>query len=200
MIDMNMIVGWMFAVVTALSPQDPTAVNQEDPEARSARMSSIAQDIAEVVFDESEDPLFSGYRGREKSAIFVATWAAHESNHFEKSVDVGTKRGDNGSSWCLMQRHIGRGKTPEGWSGKDLVNDRKKCILSGYRVMKYSWRTCRGPELARGAMYISGRCNWAVGQSVTRSQHALRLFKEYNLESYVKSIEAPSFDPLLNID
>lgn len=184
MIEINTLVGWMLSVVLTLAPARALLVSKEDPRENAARLASISRDIVEVVFDESEEPLFPGPRGREKSAVLVATYASHESGYFNRGVDLGTKRGDGGASWCIMQMHIGGGKTQEGWTGKELIEDRKKCIRAGYRVMRSAWKTCKGPDEDRMAAYISGKCDVAVDQSRGRYRHAMSLLKAHSLAAY----------------
>lgn len=185
MIGMNTLVGWMFSVVLTLAPPTSPYAKGEDPAERAVRLQSIAEDISEVVFDADEEPLFPGPSGHEKSAVFVATYAAHESGQFFKGVDDGTKRGDSGSSWCIMQMHIGRKKTLEGWTGPEIIQDRRKCVRAGYHVMKIAMKKCKGSEESRMAAYISGSCDKAVGEAKKRYRHAIQVFKTNTLDKFV---------------
>lgn len=190
MIEINTLVGWMLSVVLTLSQSKHPTTPAEDAIERLVRMESISKDIIDVVFDPAEEPLFPGPRGREKSAVFVATYASHESGRFNKNVDLGKARGDGGSSWCIMQLHIGAGKTAEGWTGKELIADRQKCVRAGYHVMRSAMKMCKGPEEHKMAAYISGRCDVARTQSQERYKHAMRLFKGNSLAAYSKGREA----------
>jgi len=187
MIETKVLVGWMLSVVLTLAPTRLASITKEDPQERADRLASISNDIVDIVFDGEEQPLFSGPRGREKSAVLVATFASHESGFFSRGVDLGTSRGDGGSSWCIMQLHIGKGRTAEGWTGPDLIADRKKCVRSGYHIMRSAIKMCGGPEEDRMAAYISGRCDVAVAQSQDRYRHAMKLLRGHGLASYQKA-------------
>jgi hypothetical protein len=155
----------------------------ETVEQTEARYHSIAEDIATVVWNPSLPPLFSGVDGRAKTASVVESIMSYESG-FRRDVDFGlgaAGKGDGGHSWCLMQVRFdhdgdrtatwnkvkGRFKMqgdPEdelvqGWTGEELVQDRKKCIEAGYRVMKVSFSMCRSlPVSAWLRAYASGNC------------------------------------------
>jgi len=116
------------------------------------RYAAIASDIAEVT-DEyaSED--------RAKRSLLILSIAFWESG-FDEAVDRGTRRGDHGRSWCIMQINIGRGRTPEGWSGSDLVADRKLCVRSALHRIEESLRACAAlAEPLRLGLYVRGRCS-----------------------------------------
>lgn len=141
----------LFPLVKELAVLD----NTEDALEREMRLWNISQDISYVVEqEEAQNPW--------PTAVTIATWAASESLGFKKSVDIGDQRGDSGRSWCIMQVHVPKGITPQGWSGKELVEDRTKCIKAGIDVMKWSYKVCKSnPEKLRLAAYASGRCDWA---------------------------------------
>lgn len=192
MIYTQVLTSWLLSILVSLSPLDKKVEprDYEGSYTKELRLESISRDIVSVVYDEEEKPLFAGPDGREKSAIFVATWASHESGGFAKTVDDGTKKGDHGSSWCIMQLHIGKGKTVEGWTGKELIEDRRKCIRSGYRVMKQSWNTCKGDPSERMAAYISGRCDVSRTDSRFRYGHAMKIYKKNSFRSFFADYEA----------
>ena len=160
---METLIAWMVAVMLAAAPHytshTPEAV--ETPAEMQERYTEIARDIATVVYDPEETPLFQGARGRERSAATVLSIAFFESS-FRKAVDknIGKEaRGDHGRSWCLMQLNIGNGKTVDGWTGPELIEDRTKCIRSAYRYIKMSFGSCRGmPFEDRLSAYASGKC------------------------------------------
>lgn len=191
MIYSQILIQWMMSVMLALSPLDKQSDSREYESSyeKELRLESIAWDITSVVYDDNEKPLFPGADGREKSAVFVATWAAHESGGFAKAIDEGRRKGDNGSSWCIMQLHIGAGKTAEGWTGSDVIRDRRKCIASGYRVMKNAWGMCQGDPSERMAAYISGRCDVSRDSSRTRYMHAMSLHRKYSLRKFAELSE-----------
>jgi len=190
MIDLNVLAGWMMSILVSLSPLNMKTYNPNDAETpveKKERLESIAHDIVDVTFDENEKPLFQGPNGRYKSAVLMATWASHESGAYRKSVDTGSNRGDRGGSWCIMQLHIGeKGKTTEGWTGKDLVTDRKKCILAGYHVMRSSINTCKNvPESEAMAAYASGNCEIGLNISRNRYKHMTSVLLAHPFQKYL---------------
>jgi hypothetical protein len=147
------IVTWLVAAMFAWTPAK---------EADRARYTEIANDIAAVVYDPQEQPLFSGDDARAKTALVLASIAAHESV-FRADVEDGRARGDGGTSWCFMQLHIGSGKTVEGWTGKDVTSDRRLCFRAGLHVAKESFRMCNGsPANEMLSAYASGQCGRSV--------------------------------------
>lgn len=188
MVNLNVLGNWLFAAMVSMTPK--TAIGSEQPEIRNERLQSIAQDIVSVVYDEKELPLFSGVNGKEKSAIFIATWAAYESGWFHKGVDGGSRRGDSGRSWCIMQLNIGKGKTVEGWTGPELVDDRKKCIRAGYHIMKSSMKMCRGSERDGITAYMSGNCKVGLEHTRKRYDYAMKVHKSNALQIFLKRLES----------
>jgi hypothetical protein len=123
-----------------------------------ARYESIARDAASVAFDETEEPLFSGTVGRAQTALLMLAIASYESN-FQQAVDEGSRRGDHGGSYCLMQVHVGDGMTPEGWTGKQLVENRQLCFRAALHILHHSFSMCRAlPIEDRLSAYASGHC------------------------------------------
>jgi hypothetical protein len=162
------IVTWLVAAMFAWTPAR---------EADRARYTEIASDLASVVYDPAEEPLFSGDDGRARTAALLASIAAHEST-FREDVENGKARGDGGGSWCFMQLHIGAGKTPEGWTGADLTSDRKLCFRAGLHNARESFRMCKGhPTTERLSAYASGQCGplavskAMVGRAIAYSEH-----------------------------
>jgi hypothetical protein len=126
------------------------------------RYESIAKDIASVALDPNEPPLFGGPQGRAETALYVTAIAFYESGGFRRDVDAGVgkrSRGDGGRSWCIMQINLGEGLTAEQWSGRDLVQDRQKCIRAGLGRIRESYALCRTlPFTDRLSGYTKGRC------------------------------------------
>lgn len=198
----QVIVSWLLSVMTTMSPLPPasdTHVNGETAAEKQARFESIAQDIQEVIWDENETPMFQGADGREMSAIFVTTYAFYESS-FRKSVDKGTKLGDSGRSWCLMQLNLGKkGKTAEGWTGQDLVEDRKKCIRAGYHVMRRAMGACsKLPMAERMASYVSGNCDTKREVAAFRYRRAMSLHSKFPLKKFLADAKKQTTVSLLN--
>ncbi len=123
-----------------------------------ARYESIARDFAAVAFDEKEQPVFTGDMGRAKTALLMASIASFESS-YRADVDDGRTTGDHGQSFCLMQVRVANGKTAEGWTGQDLVQDRKKCLRAALKRIRISFEWCHDRVLEdRLAGYTSGSC------------------------------------------
>lgn len=155
---------WLYVILTLLSPPErrPSWVDREGPAAETlaeahVRYASIAADMQAVVW--SEPPLPG--RTHAETAALVASVAFFESG-FRKDVDFGVGkygRGDNGGSWCLMQRHVGK-------DGEYLVQDRRRCLREGLRVMRQSLAACG--DLSA---YTNGHC--VKGDKSARNRQAL---------------------------
>lgn len=121
------------------------------------RYESIARDFASVALDGAEEPAFTGEFGRAKTALLMASIASWESG-YRADVDDGRTTGDHGQSYCIMQVRV-IGKTREGWSGKDLVSDRQKCVRVALRHIRESFRWCSAlAQEDRLAGYTVGSC------------------------------------------
>lgn len=199
----KLFITWLVAFMTQFAPPGrPTWV----PEAKEtkieaeARYESIAQDIQTVISE--EEPLFKGPQGRIKTASVILSIMFHESG-FRKDVDLGAgkqAKGDGGNSVCMMQLNIGKGRTfswntkklrpalpadppdevMEGWTAKDVLADRKKCIRAGYRIIKLSFGATSGlPALEWLRVYASGRSDAGSKESRSRMGLALKYFGEH---------------------
>lgn len=199
----KLFIAWMVAFITQFSPPGrPTFV----PEAKEskieaeARYESIAQDIQTVVSE--EEPLFKGPQGRIKTASVILSIMYHESG-FRKDVDLGVgklSKGDGGKSVCMMQLNIGDGRTfswntkknrvalpadpkdevSQGWTAKEILADRKKCIRAGYRIMKLSFAaTSAMPPVEWLRVYASGKSDAGSKESRSRMGLALKYFGEH---------------------
>jgi hypothetical protein len=164
------VVSYLVAAMTAWVPVHAHAEPKEDTV---ARYDAIAHDAIQVAFDESEAPLFGGPTGRTQTALLMLAIASLESS-YQKAVDDGTKVGDHGKSYCLMQIRVGPGLTADGWSGWDLVNDRTKCFRAGLHILRGSFQACRNLELRdRMSAYATGRCTPGEEKSRLRVGRAL---------------------------
>jgi hypothetical protein len=167
---------YIVTAMVAWMPLKAHSYREGEEEAR-ARYEAIAHDIATVALDEAETPLFAGEDGRTQTALLVASIASFES-HFRADVDLGQKRGDNGISWCVMQVQV-HGKTTEGWTGKDLIDDRTKCIRAGLHLIQYSFNWCKSQPLRHKLSgYTMGTCG-ADPASETRVGRAVKWMKEH---------------------
>ena len=154
---MDSLVSYLVAAMLAWVPAYAHAP-KESPDQVHERYGSIAHDLAEVALDESESPLFNGADGRTETALLMLSVASFESS-FSKRVDDGSRRGDRGSSYCLMQIHVGHAFTREGWNGQQLVDDRKLCFRAALHLLQNSFSACRSLQVDdRLSAYASGHC------------------------------------------
>ena len=154
---MESLVSYLFAAMLAWVPAQAHAPLETRDQAMQ-RYESIARDAASVALDDNEQPLFEGQDGRAQTAVFMLAIASYESS-FNKQVDEGSRRGDHGNSYCLMQIRVGLGATREGWSGRQLTEDRKRCFRSALHLLQASFSACRNLPLDdRMSAYASGHC------------------------------------------
>jgi hypothetical protein len=194
------VVNWMTRRV-ALDARTYYEDAEETPEERLSRYEEISAAVVDVAYDEDVRPLFRGANGRTKTAAFLLAIMYHESS-FLKHVDLGIGKyaqGDAGKSWCMMQVMLsGEGKTMPwnvaedrlprqgdkkediflGYTGPELIADRKACLLSGLRVLRVSLATCRANTLTHKlAAYTSGSCDKGLDASAVRVNTALRMYQ-----------------------
>jgi hypothetical protein len=199
-------VEWMVGFMTKHAPPGrrtfyPEA--QETKEEALVRYNGIANAIVDVVYDPTRKPLFGGSTGRARSATVILALMLFESG-FMKNVDFGAGkfgRGDGGRSWCLLQINIGAGRTLkwntkydrvpkmgddpadifEGYTGPELVADRKKCVGEAYKALRLSFNACQSMQLPvdqKLRVYGSGNCNGAVKESRLRMRAAIKFWDE----------------------
>ena len=200
---MDLIITWIMTFIVTQAPVNrplPMAA-RETPEDATARYGAIAKDIAEVVYDPTEAPVFKGPLGRLKTAAVIQSIMMYESS-FKRDVDLGAgtmARGDHGASWCMMQILLSPPKKDgstqtrilldsqggfsyaydgvSGLGGDDLIHDRKSCIRAGLHIMRASFRACQNsPALHSLAVYASGSCEKGLPQSEQRMGLAMRWF------------------------
>jgi hypothetical protein len=154
-VDMESLVTYLVAAMTAWVP---VHAQPDSPEETASRYASIARDVVTVAFDEAEEPLFPGADGRAQTALLMLSIASFESA-YRKTVDQGIRRGDHGRSFCLMQIRVGDGTTREGWTGRQLVTDRRMCFRTALHILHGSFNVChRLPIEDRMSAYATGRC------------------------------------------
>jgi hypothetical protein len=154
---MDSLVAYLVAAMIGWVPLHAHLPSESVNDARD-RYESIARDVVSVAFDESESPIFSGPEGRTQTALLMLSIASYESGYQEK-VDDGRVLGDHGHSYCLMQVRVGKGVTREGWSGHDLVTDRRLCFRAGLHILRTSFGACRAlPVDDRLSAYATGHC------------------------------------------
>jgi hypothetical protein len=179
---MPLVVPYLVAAMSAWVPPRPADL---------PRYEAIAADVAEVAFDDAEVPAFEGDFARERTALLLLSIASLES-FYRADVDRGDVRGDHGTSWGIMQIHIGDARTKEGWSGKELVADRKKGIRVGLRLVRNSLAWCsRLPLADRLSGYTKGRCE-KDSYSRARFSRADNWWKKNSFADFMAQLSAAS--------
>ncbi len=147
----------------------------EEPAAQLVRRENIARAAWTVAHDPHEPALFGGPQGRAKTALFMLSIASFESG-YHRRVDNGEKRGDKGNSSCLMQvwTPCRSCRTPDGWTGDDLVASHERCFRAGLHALAMSLERCahlKGSD--KFSLYTNGQCTtgaWAARHRVARAE------------------------------
>jgi hypothetical protein len=177
---MESLVTYLVAAMVAWVPQYAHSPS-ESPADVQARYESIARDLASVVVDPSETPLFAGRDARTQTALLMLSVASFESS-FRKSVDDGRGRGDGGGSYCLMQIRVGHGVTREGWTGDQLIHDRTLCFRAALHMLRSSFGVCHSyPVEDRLSAYATGHCFLDAGVSRSRIGRARTWWSQHTL-------------------
>jgi hypothetical protein len=206
MLALETVTAWILSLIMTSAPPGRKIYydeGQETIEEATARYESIAEDVIAVVYDPATIPLFKGSTGRARTVSVILSIMLHESS-FMRHVDYGLgkySRGDNGQSWCLMQLRIGNGRTMrwdtvrgrpaaigdhsegifEGYTGEDLVSDRKICIREGLKVLAVSFGGTYGLPLEdRLRVYASGSRDKGGDASHNRMNLAVKWFNKYH--------------------
>lgn len=182
---------WLLLAMSIWAPPPKYPVG-ETKEQHALRREQIAHDFYDVAAEPLERPLFAGPRGRLLTAAFMLNWIVEESGGYHLFVDNGKWRGDskdntfNGTSWCLGQHNIGGGRTPSwnikhyrvalptdppeeveiGYTGPELVKNRKKCARATLRAFHHSVQECKKHNIQSTttidpdtfSVYASGKC------------------------------------------
>lgn len=199
---------WLLSTMTAISP--PARPGLIIPEARETQVEAEARykEIAEAIVDGSlqTKSLFKGEHGLSKTMMFVATVFYVESG-YRRDVDLGLGRArlgrlgvnDHGRSWCMGQINLGKRSisdpdqpgvtidtsattTKEGWTGKELLEDRVKCVVTTINRARQSFGACYSlPREHWMAAYAAGTCNSESGQRSSRTRMSMfaRLLKNH---------------------
>lgn len=165
---------WLASLVLMMYPPNKMHPNDLDKqEEYKTHVNEVVKDIQEIIYDPNHKSWFGGRWGRAQEAALTTIIAAEESGGFNPDVESGKVRGDSGASWCLMAMNIGRGRTSEGWTGPELIADRKKCITAGVNAMQRSMNSCRKFGMLSGlSPYNTGRCIRNERISVSRISRA----------------------------
>lgn len=208
MVDLSVVTAWIFSVMTSLFP--PAMLAQQEvfiPEANESvaqveeRYRGWSEAIAKEVY-ENENILYKGAEGKKKTVALVLAIMKYESG-FRRDVDLGIGRerlakigwNDHGRSWCMMQINLGKKpylrngtwvedsavNTEEGFSGRDLLADRGKCVKAGINILRKSMSTCRHlPAKDWLRAYASGTCDNGGYQSESRMRLSWRILEKYS--------------------
>jgi len=178
------VVAWVLAaslswlpvpVVGQPGPFSKSALNGETPDAYLARREAIARDAVAVAFDPAEAPVFDGPTARADTALLMMAIARFESG-YDLLVDDGRVVGPMGES-CVMQVMVdaaykkGVGMiTREGWTARELVLDRQKCMRAALHKLQVSRSICTDAKHPQNAshkalvgadafgLYVGTRC------------------------------------------
>jgi hypothetical protein len=154
--------GWLLSIMlTAVPPghRSEPAEARESKEQAIARYTAIADAMARVALDPKEQPLFTGEDAREKTALLMLTISLYES-HWRRDVDYGLGRQAKRRYRCLMQIAVPTGKTPEGWTGRDLVKSRERCFRRALHILQRGRKHCADHgKRAFLNHYASGYCD-----------------------------------------
>jgi hypothetical protein len=132
---------------------------REPVEEAERRYESIAEDLAAIVSDQNEPPVFNGPAGREATAILLSAIAWHESA-FRRDVDAckgARSKGDDGRSLGLLQ--VMAGPNHEGYSADEICSDRRLALRLGLHVLRRAKENCsKGGPRSWLQSYASGGC------------------------------------------
>ena len=178
-------------VINFFAPADsPHYVMKETTQEALDRYESIARDAEEVVFSQDEKPIFDGPSARVKTLAVMLAIDSYESG-FRKDVDIGKTRGDSGNSVCLAQINLGGGTVSvkqdgtieygakDGWTGKDLVTDRKKCFRVQLAVLRSSFACQNSDQNGKLMLYASGSCEKGYAASRNRMTRATKIIDQF---------------------
>jgi Transglycosylase SLT domain len=155
---------WILSLMLGLQPRAPWLASYED----------TAKAIATVVT--AEVPLFTGERGREKTAALMVALAWAESRFNPGAV------GDHGLSVGLYQMSSANLPSPEGYRRADLLGHPIASSEVALHMLRQSFAVCAARPLnERVAWYASGDSYCQRGQSESRYRMglAMRAFTKY---------------------
>jgi hypothetical protein len=197
----ELIIIWLIAAMNGFSPAHrdhfvPEA--QESYAQADARYRELAEAVVDVTFDPEEKSIWGGPTGRSRTALFLLFKWNMESG-FRRDIQTGAGRerlastglNDHGRSWCLGQlnlgmvlKKVGDGKwvydshqtTPEGWSGRELLDDPRKCARATLHTLLRTMGSCSHlPWEQRLAAYAAGTCDSKKGQEISEAR--MKYFK-----------------------
>lgn len=198
---LKMVHTWLVAIVLTMFPVERVEPNDVAAQETYRRhVDEVVTDIVAVAYDPTETPEITGDHARALTAAMITVIAAGESGGFNRTVELGHARGDGGKSWCLMQMNIGSGRTDEGWTGPDLISDRRKCLRSGMRAANRSIKSCSRWGLLSGlSIYDTGKCVKNEKISVSRMGRVLNTSR-VGVPVDVEVFESPDLEQVLDQD
>jgi hypothetical protein len=154
------LLGIMVASVAPGRARFPKEAVESEADGR-VRYAALARGLADVTLDSAEQPLFDGPNGRARTAALLLALSYHESA-WRRDVDLGLGGQAHPRYFCVMQVAV-RDRTPEGWTGADLVAERERCFRAALHILERSRGSCRdsGPD-AWLRIYTSGHCHQGV--------------------------------------
>lgn len=188
---MEPFIAYILALMIAASPIKETQTwggITETREEKQARFKETAQQLAEVIRDAKHLP----YDPYMSAAAAVAIWQ-HESA-LALAVDKGLGkhgRGDAGRSFCMAQIQLGTKKTKEGWSGEDLLEDRKKCFALQIRYMAGSVALCT----KQGMPPEHALSSYTMGICFPDKKSKIRFETAHKLARKIPRPKGPAFPP-----
>lgn len=200
--EIQKVTDWVLSFMISVAPPGRKIYypeGQETEEEALTRYRSIAADLVRVVYDPNVKPLFTGPNGRSRTLAVMLSVMFHESS-FMRHVDYGLgkyARGDSGKSVCMMQLYVGAGRTMrwnvvhdrpvkwndpvseirDGYTGDEILQDRKLCFREGIKVLQLSFGGTRGMSLDdRLRIYASGSPDKGALASRNRMRLAMSWF------------------------
>jgi hypothetical protein len=177
-VNVDLLAAWLLSIMLSASPPGKSRHPAEAIESAAqgkARYAAIARAIAQVSHDPKEAPLYQGSQARAKTAALLLAISYHEST-WRRHVDlgIGPRALGGGRYWCMMQIAVPKGKTAEGWTGRQLVQNRERCFRAGLHILQRGKRYCgkRGGSSFINH-YASGYCDRG-GQAVARRVRTYR--------------------------
>jgi hypothetical protein len=209
----ELIILWILSAMNVMAPPHRhhyEVLANESYEQADARY----REIAEAIVDESfaGTPVFDGRHARINTSMLVATMFVMESG-LRRDVDLGIGSArlrhaglnDFGRSWCMGQIMLGYKRmvdpndpdesvdtsiktTPEGWTGPELVADRRKCVRATINALKRSMSTCwKLPVAQQLSVYAAGNCESETGRRL--SERRMNVFLRWQTRDRPKLVD-----------
>jgi len=197
---MTSLVTYLLTAMITFAP--PTSISEEE------RYKSIAIDVAKVVEDPSEKPLFKDDEFRVKTGLLMISIAYHEAGSFAKNVDEGKcykHQCDHGNAFSMWQIHPHTGLVFSGdtwdyvanktkqWrkdhvdeiiTGSRLVQERQLAIKVALRMARQSLRSVSNLCIYTGEWNSeTGKCIDSPWRARARMNDAILFLKRHPYET-----------------